>query len=119
MIASVTELNLKSFLCYLRFIPHAFRSHKQARQSHGLITISTKSDGFLVQRTLTVWKDQESMLGFVRSGPHLAAMKVFGKLANQSSTVHFEVTAQPNWEESLAHLRGHGKIVTTKTAKTT
>ncbi|MEI8025869.1 MAG: hypothetical protein WCI18_05950 [Pseudomonadota bacterium] len=113
MIASVTELNLKNFLCYLKFIPHAIRSHKQARLSNGLISISTKSNGLLVQRTLTVWKDEASMLRFVRSGPHLAAMKVFGKLADQSYTFHFEVSAHPTWEESLEQLRKHARQVRT------
>lgn len=113
MIASVTELNLKSFLCYLQFIPHAIRSHKQARLSNGLISISTKSKGFLVQRTLTVWKDEASMLGFVRSGPHLAAIKVFGKLADQSYTIHFEVAANPTWEEAIEHLRKYGRQLRT------
>jgi hypothetical protein len=111
MIASVTELNLKNFWSFLKFIPHAMRSHRQARQSAGLVSISTKSDGILVQRTLTVWKDEKSMRDFVRSGDHLSAMKTFPNIANTSFTAHFETTDHPTWEGALKHLKSHGRKV--------
>ncbi len=109
MIASITELNLKNFWSYLKFIPHAIRSHRQARLSSGLISISTKSNGFLVQRTLTIWNDEKSMHHFVRSGAHLDAMKVFSKIANSSFTAHYEVNGTPSWDEAMVYLKSHGR----------
>lgn len=111
MIASVTELNLKNFWSFLKFIPYAMRSHSQARQSDGLVSISTKSDGLLVQRTLTIWKDEKSMRDFVRSGHHLAAMKIFPNIANTSFTAHFETANHPTWEDALNYLKKHGRQV--------
>jgi hypothetical protein len=111
MIASVTELNLKNFWGYLRFIPHAIRSKIQADKAKGIISISLKSDGFLVQRTLTVWEDEASMKNYVRSGWHLKAMKDFSKMANKSYVVKFEIQKAPSWEEAIQYLRTHGREI--------
>ncbi len=111
MIASVTELNLKNFWSLFLFLPHAVRSKVQADKSKGLISISIKSEGLLVQRTLTVWEDEASMKDYVRSGWHLKAMKSFGKMAQKSFVVKFEVQATPTWEEAIKQLRAHGRSI--------
>ncbi len=108
-IASITELRLKNFWCYLRFIPHAMKSHRQASRSPGLISISVKSEGLLIQRTLTVWTDETAMMQYVRSGAHLAAMKVFRQIANRSFTHHFEIDSSTSWDEALQILKVHGR----------
>ena len=109
MIASITELNLKNFISFLKFIPHAVKSHRKASNSPGIISVSVKSKGLLIQRTLTVWADEKAMKDFVRSDSHLNAMKVFPKIANTSYTAHFEVLKTPTWDESLEYLKLHGR----------
>lgn len=109
MIASVTELNLKNFWSYLRFLPLAIQCKIQAERSPGLISLQLNSKGLLVQRTLTVWKNEKLMQDFVRSGAHLKAMKVFSKIANHSSTATFEVKSLPTWKEALEKLKTQGK----------
>lgn len=109
MIASVTELRLKNFWCYLRFIPHAVKSKIQADQAAGVISTQVKSQGILIQRTLTVWDNKESMMNYIRTGAHLEAMKAFKTLANTSYTTHFEVTVPPTWDEALHVLKEKGR----------
>lgn len=109
MIASVTELNLKGFTAFFRFLPHAIKSQRQASKAPGVISVRVSSKGLLVQRTLSVWADEKSMLDYVRSGAHLEAMKAFKKMANRSHTARFETASVPDWETALKHLREHGK----------
>jgi len=109
MIASVTELNLKNYWCFVRFLPHAIKSKMQADRAPGVVFTAVSSDGILVQRTLTVWKNADSLKNYVKSDAHLAAMKVFPKIAKKSFTARFEVTKPPTWEEALKHLRQYGK----------
>lgn len=111
MIASVTELNLKNFWSLFYFVPHAIRSKRQADKADGLISISIKPEGFLVQRTLTVWQDETSMKNYVRSGWHLDAMKAFPKMANKSYVVTFDVEEEPSWEEAIQQLRTRGRAI--------
>lgn len=109
MIASITELHLKSFWTYLLFIPHAMRSYRQAVSAKGSIQVNVKAQGLLIQRTLTVWETPQDMAIFVRSEPHLTAMKRFRTLANTSYVYHFDVSAPPTWEEALDLLKKHGR----------
>ena len=109
MIASVTELNLKNFLCFLRFVPHAVKSKYQAEKARGVVSVRLGSRGILTQRTLTVWENEESLKDYVHSGAHLLAMQAFAKLADISYTAHFEVAVPPTWEEALDFLRTRGK----------
>lgn len=110
MIASITELNLKNFWCYLRFLPLAVTSKMQADRAPGLISIQLASKGLFVQRTLTVWKDEKHMRDYVKSGAHLRAMKAFSKIANRSTTAHFPVKSLPTWNEALQQLKANGRF---------
>jgi len=109
MIVAVTELNIRTFWGFLRFIPHAVRSRAAAERAPGVVSVRVKSIGFYCQRTLTVWENRDAMLAFVRSEPHLSAMRLAPKIANESYTVTYEVSQPPNWPEALAHLRKHGR----------
>lgn len=109
MIASVTELRLKNFWCFLKFIPHAVKCNRQAARSEGLVSMEVGNDGFLIQRTLTVWQDEQVMLKYVRTGAHLEAMKAFRHLANKSYTARYNVERTPTWEEALKYLKTHGR----------
>ncbi len=95
MIASITELHLKNFWCYLRFLPLAITSKIQAERSPGLISLQLNSKGFFVQRTLAVWKDEKHLRDYVTSGAHLWAMKASRKIAKRSVTTSFAVKSLP------------------------
>lgn len=109
MIAAVTELNLKNFWCYLRFLPHALSCKIQAERSPGLIFIQLNSKNLLVQRTLTVWKNEKCMEDYVKSTAHMRAMKVFSKISKRSTTARFTVKSLPSWSEALQQLKKNGR----------
>lgn len=109
MIASITELRIKNWLGFLRFIPHAVRCKAEAERSYGVISVQVAAESLFVQRTLTVWESKDAMMAFVRSAPHLKAMKAFGAIANTSYTALFEVTEQPTWEQALTVLKKQGR----------
>lgn len=81
------------------------KSHAQALKAKGIVSLQVKSNGLLVQRTLTLWENAESMKEYVRSGSHLQAMKAFPTLANKSFTAVFEVQVPPTWDDALAQLK--------------
>lgn len=108
MIAAVTELHLRSIWVFPRFLWHAARSKKQAERSVGVLSVRVTSDGFRIQRTLTLWEDEKSMWAFVRSNPHRKAMKTTGQLSRITRTTHFAVDQPPTWNEALERLRVEG-----------
>ena len=117
MVASITELNLKNFWSYLVFLPHAIRSNRQASQAEGMISMQVRSDGILVQRTLTVWQSARDMMNFVKAGPHRNAVVSFSRYANPSFTCHFEVDEVPSWDHALERLRKDGRTFYNRTTK--
>lgn len=111
MIVSVTELHLKNFWSFLRFIPHAMKSKMQADKAPGVLSSQVSAQGLLCQRTLTTWDSRESMLNCVRSGSHPWAMKLFSKIANQSFSYRYEAAQAPSWPEALEQLKRHGRAL--------
>ncbi len=109
MVAAVTELNLKNFWCYLRFLPHAVLCKIQAERSPGLIFIQLNSKNLFVQRTMTVWKNDKCMDDYIKSGSHLRAMKVFSQISKRSVTARFTVKSLPTWGEALQQLKKNGR----------
>jgi hypothetical protein len=109
MIASITELHLKNFFSFIRFLPHAIKSKIQADKAEGRISVDLNSEGLLIQRTLTLWESKDSMMKYVRSGHHLEAMKIFKKIAKTSYTANFEVTEAPTWGQALKVLKENGR----------
>lgn len=109
MIAAVTELHLKNFWAWLRFVVPAVRSKIQADRAPGIVSVRVDAEGLSIQRTLTVWQSEEAMWTYVRSRAHVKAMKMFRTLANTSYTAHFPVAEVPTWEGALAVLKTRGR----------
>ncbi|MBL7946747.1 MAG: hypothetical protein JNN32_11850 [Flavobacteriales bacterium] len=99
---SITGLRIKPGLMNrLRFQYHAVRSFMQAQKAEGVLHVATKRMHG-VEHTVTAWRDREAMLAFMRSGPHLEAMKVFHRIA-EGSTLSEQADHIPEWPE--VHLR--------------
>lgn len=96
---SITGLRVKpGMLNRVRFVWHAMRAYQQARRAPGNLHVSA-GPMHGVQHTITAWKDREAMLAYVRSGPHLRAMKAFQRIAT-GGTLGFTATRIPNLAEA-------------------
>lgn len=95
---SITGLRLKSFRFAPLFWYWAVRSFAQARSAPGnLLTEARTIDA--VHHTLTVWRDRTDMVRYIRTGPHLRAMRVFPKIAS-GKVLGFSADASPDWPEA-------------------
>jgi hypothetical protein len=104
---SITGLKPKGFLGYIRFWILAIPTFRQAQTAQGNTFHSVKNiNGF--QCTLTAWESRDAMLAFMRTGPHLKAMKAFSKIAT-GRTYGYESDTIPTWEEAFATLEEKGR----------
>lgn len=94
---SITGLKVRSVFAYPIFAYHAFQSMRQARAANGNMSAQACTvDG--VHHTLSVWQSKDHMLAYLRSGPHLKAMKVFSKIAT-GKTFGYATTKIPELED--------------------
>jgi len=97
MIASATKFESKGLIEHFKFLKISGDVIAQAKNTEGLILI--KVNAFSL-RTLTVWKDEDSMRGFRDSGAHLSAMRVSVKLGTPWS-ITWNTENMPTWHESI------------------
>lgn len=104
---SITGLKPKGILSYIKFWMLAIPTFRQAQTAAGNKHHSVKNiQGY--QCTLTAWENKDAMLAFMRSGPHLKAMKAFHKIAT-GRTYGYESEAIPSWEEAYKLLEEKGR----------
>jgi hypothetical protein len=94
---SITGLKLKKPWNAPRFWWHAVRSMIQAKAAVGNLSADARTING-VHHTLTVWKDEQSMRAFVRSGAHHGAMRAFHAIAT-GKTTGFNTENVPEWSE--------------------
>ncbi|MBT4386063.1 MAG: hypothetical protein HOD27_04395, partial [Betaproteobacteria bacterium] len=61
------------------------------------------------QRTLTVWKSKEHMLGYLTSPPHLKAMENLSKIG-EGKVYGYEASHIPSWEDAFTEWDKNGRI---------
>ena len=104
---SITGLKPKGILSYIKFWMLAIPTFRQAQTAAGNKHHSVKNvQGY--QCTLTAWENKDAMLAFMRSGPHLKAMKSFHKIAT-GRTYGYESETIPSWEEAYKLLEEKGR----------
>lgn len=104
---SITGLKPKGILSYIKFWMLAIPTFRQAQTAAGNKHHSVKNiQGY--QCTLTAWENKDAMLAFMRSGPHLKAMKAFHKIAT-GRTYGYESETIPSWEEAYKLLEEKGR----------
>ena len=106
---SVTGLRTTGFVSFMRFWRHAIPSKMQADQAKGLVLIELRQVNE-VHHTLTVWESKEAMLAYRNRGAHLAAMKVFRKIA-KGGVYGYEATSVPTFDEALALWNSHAREI--------
>lgn len=104
MIISITELELKSIWKLFKTIQLSSQCIKYCKNDADNIDVQVNSKGWRYHRTLTVWKDKESMMKFVRSDVHAKAMKATPKLSKNVKVVHYESDEIPTWEQAIKRL---------------
>jgi hypothetical protein len=71
---------------------------RQAQAAPGLISADARRiDG--IHHTLTVWESETAMRSYLASGPHLAAMKAFRRIAT-GRTIGYATNHAPGWHEA-------------------
>lgn len=105
---SITGLRLKpGLMARLRFWPLAIASMIQAKRAGGNLYAGAREING-VQHTLTVWRSDEDMRRFIRSGAHARAMRAFRKIAEGKTFGYWTPTA-PSWDEVPELWRDHGQ----------
>ena len=83
----------------------------QAKAAPGNVFADAKYiDG--TQHTLSVWKDRQSMLRYMRTGDHVKAMKIFDDIAT-GKVYGYETDDEtaPTWEEARKLYDTNGRLV--------
>ena len=106
---SITGLKVRHLWQVPVFWRHAIAAMMQARAADGCLRAETRTING-VHHTLSVWRDREAMLAYLRTGPHLAAMKVFRRIA--TGKVHgFETVEVPGWDRVHQLWQDEGRVV--------
>ena len=101
-----TMFRLKHYRDVFPFIKLSQRVTEQLNETPGLIRYALAARFFKRRfRTLSVWKDRESMLPFVSAEPHAEAVKRLDRWAATVSYVEWTSDdTHPGWEEAARRL---------------
>jgi len=94
---SITGLRVRAIWHLPRFWRYAIASMQQAQAASGCVSAGARTING-VHHTRSVWTSREAMRDFLHSGPHLAAMQDFHKIAT-GKTLGFEATEVPDWSQ--------------------
>jgi hypothetical protein len=108
---SVTRLRIRAVWFMPRFALHAVRSLNQCKRANGFLDGSLLPDRKLAFWTMTLWRDQASMRGYMAGGAHLKAMPKLMEWCDEASVVHWtqEESTPPSWEEADRRMRTQGR----------
>lgn len=97
-----TKIHLRGWHHMIEFILLSLRISAIARRTPGLRTFLLRGNPMTREFwTLSVWERREAMASFVRSEPHLTAMRRTPMLADRASNVEWSApAAPPSWAEA-------------------
>ena len=108
---SITRLRVRS----LRFMPAFFwqtrGAIRQAGEASGFIGGSLLPDRRLTFWTMTLWRDEADMRGYILSGFHRQVMPRLFHWCDEASVVHWEQDEDiaPDWHVADARMRTEGR----------
>jgi hypothetical protein len=112
MILSITSLKVKRIHHLLRIIPYSFKAVMQLQKSK---CVAFKTKGLAnPSYTMTLWKSEEDMLEYFRSGAHAVAMREASKWAEEIRSVRLERETLIGWKEAKALIERDGKGISKK-----
>ncbi|HQX83152.1 MAG TPA: DUF3291 domain-containing protein [Vicinamibacterales bacterium] len=108
---SVTRLRLRSWRFLPAFLFHAARSQRQSKGADGNLTSEVLNDARLAFWTVTTWRDEAAMRGYMISGAHKVAMPKLMEWCDEAATAHWnqDSTTPPTWAEAHARLVADGR----------
>jgi hypothetical protein len=106
-VALFSEIPLRSYRAFARFLPLARRIFRQLKVARGLVGYSVNIHYWQKQFcTLSVWESEQALLDFVHEGPHLIAMASFQSDLRQTRFIRWNLNGRscpPTWRD--AHSR--------------
>ena len=109
MVVNVTSIRLRSWWKFFALSYYAMQIVRQTRSQPGFIKMKNTGFGY-DHYTMSVWKDEESLRKFARTGAHLDAMKKSKALATEIRTYNFSAESMPSWKEVRTILQTRGKV---------
>ena len=79
---------------------HASRSKKQAERSEGMIKSLVTAKFPYNFYTLSAWESVDNVKSYLKSEPHLSAIRVTRKIAESANTYRWESNTFPTWSEA-------------------
>lgn len=106
---SITGFRPNGLIHLPRFWWHTVRSLAQARRAEGNLGVAAR---FVAgtYHTMTIWRDESSMRGYVVSGAHRRAMKNF-RTMGAGRTYGYRCAVAPDWHEAYHAWTLHSREV--------
>jgi hypothetical protein len=110
MVVSITSLRLRSLFGFFKLSLNGLKISLQAKSQPGFIKMKNTGFGYS-HFTISMWKSQEELKMFSRSGAHLEAIKIAKYLAKEIKIYTFETESLPSWNEAKLLLEKNGKVL--------
>jgi heme-degrading monooxygenase HmoA len=108
MKATITSLELKG---PLKFFALSASARQIVKQLRGTNYVAFKKRGVWTKHyTMTLWKSEEDLKTFAKSGAHLEAMKRSKEIAKEIRTITIDANELPSWAEAKMLLE-KGKVI--------
>jgi hypothetical protein len=110
-IVSVTRFRLRGLRYLPFFMIHAQRSLMQIRRADGYLAGAVRRDRNLAYWTMSIWRDERALLGYVTSGAHRTAMPKLADWGDEASTVRWDQDGcdLPDWFVATERMQREGR----------
>lgn len=108
MKVTITSIELKG---PFKFFLLASKALKITRQLKATTCKDFSKRGFWTTHyTMTLWKNEQDLKAFAKSGAHLEAMKTSAEIAKEIRTFTYDAEELPSWNEAKKLLK-KGKVL--------
>ena len=109
MKVTITSLELKS---PWKFFSLSYQAMKILQQLQKTNCVKKKTTGFWTTHyTMTLWRSEEELKAFSKSGRHLEAMKTGNQIAKEIRILTIDATELPDWNQAKIMLKEKGRVL--------
>ena len=107
---AITRAHVRTWKFIPAFIWHSMLSAFQARSADGCLAVSTLAETYDTYWSRTIWKSEQDMRAYVKSGAHREASKWLADWCDEASGVHWtqDSAEPPTWEEAHKRMQQEG-----------